>query len=291
MKTIPIALQAHYDGYAQTVAYILKITRTDSSVFGFTTHDRSLTVDAVVYESGPGLDITGIVTTAGFAVDNLELTTLDDGAVFSRDEVLAGVWNNAKFIIQKLNWSDPSNGVEPILSGKVGEATLRQGSLVFELRGMQQALQQPIGNVSTKTCRAHFADFPAANQNNLCGLAAPTFTTTSTVTGVTSNQVFVASGLTAAADDYYAEGVITWTSGNNAGLRQKVRTHAAGGALTLSLPMLLAVQVGDTFSIIAGCRKRLEEDCFTKFNNVLNFQGEPHRPTVDQITAAPEVSA
>jgi hypothetical protein len=32
---------------------------------------------------------------SGFAVDNLELTTLDDGSLFQRDEVVAGVWRNA----------------------------------------------------------------------------------------------------------------------------------------------------------------------------------------------------
>jgi len=42
---------------------------------------------------------------------------------------------------------------------------------------------------------------------------------------------------------------------------------------------------------VAGCRKRLDEDCRLKFDNVLNFQGEPHRPTVDAITETPEPNA
>jgi hypothetical protein len=49
--------------------------------------------------------------------------------------------------------------------------------------------------------------------------------------------------------------------------------------------------VGDTYSVHAGCRKRLAEDCLAKFDNVLNFQGEPHRPTVDDLTASPEPNA
>ena len=60
--------------------------------------------------------------------------------------------------------------------------------------------------------------------------------------------------------------------------------------VTLVLAMPAAVQVGDTFSIVAGCRKRLE-DCRDKFDNVLNFRGEPHRPGVDALTAAPESTA
>lgn len=290
MKTIPIALAAHYATKGTTVAYFLRITRTDDEVFGFTSHDRDITIDAQLYSAGPGLDITSIVNSAGFEVDNLELSTLDDGTVFSRSDVLSGVWRNAAFIIYKANWASPSDGVEAVLAGTIGEGTLKLGSIVFELRGLQQYLQQPIGDVSSKTCRAHFADFPTVNNNNHCRLNPATYTFTAEVTGVTSNQVFVASALTQVAD-YFGEGVLTWESGPNAGLRQKVRTHGAGGAITLSLPMLLTVAIGNSFSIIAGCRKRLIEDCKTKFSNVVNFQGEPHRPTTDDLTKSPDTNA
>jgi hypothetical protein len=36
------------------------------------------------------------------------------------------------------------------------------------------------------------------------------------------------------------EGVLTFTTGANAGLSQKVRSHAAGGVVTLVLPMVMA---------------------------------------------------
>jgi hypothetical protein len=52
-------------------------------------------------------------------------------------------------------------------------------------------------------------------------------------------------------------------------------------------PAIYTVQVGDTYSLVAGCRKRLDEDCAAKFGNELNFQGEPHRPTVDDIVSTP----
>lgn len=290
MKTIPAALATHYTGSSTSVAHFLRITRTDGQIFGFTSHDRDITISAQLYKSGPGLDITSVVTTAGFEVDNLELTTLDDGTTFSRADVLGGVWKNAKFLISKGNWASPSDGLEAVLAGTVGEATLKDASLVFELRGLQQYLQQPVGDVSSKTCRAHFADFPNVNNNNRCRLVAATYTSTASVTSVTSNQVFTASSLTQAAD-YFGEGVLTWTTGPNAGLRQKVRTHGAGGVITLSLPMLLTVAIGHSFSIIAGCRKRLMEDCKTKFSNVVNFQGEPHRPTTDDLTKTPDTNA
>jgi uncharacterized phage protein (TIGR02218 family) len=46
--------------------------------------------------------------------------------------------------------------------------------------------------------------------------------------------------------------------------------------------MPFEVQVGDKLSIYAGCDKR-RETCFTKFNNVINFRGEPDLPGLDAI--------
>lgn len=291
MKTIPSGLATHYAGKTTSIVYFLLITRTDGQVFGFTSHDEDITIAAQTYLSSPGVEVTNIVNTAGFAVDNLELTTLDDDTIFSRSDVLSGRWRNAKFLISKGNWVTPTNGLESVLAGTIGEGTLKNTTIVLELRGLQQYLQQPVGDTSSKTCRARFADFPTKNNNNRCGLNPAAYTFTAGVTSVTNNQTFTASSLTQAAD-YFGEGVLTWIDGPSAGLSQKVRTHTTGGVLTLSLPMLLTVAIGQNFNIIAGCRKRLIEDCKTKFgNNVLNFQGEPHRPTVDELTKSPDTQA
>ena len=46
--------------------------------------------------------------------------------------------------------------------------------------------------------------------------------------------------------------------------------------------MVATIQIGDTFTVVAGCVKTLDA-CITKFDNVLNFQGEPHRPLQDAL--------
>jgi hypothetical protein len=54
------------------------------------------------------------------------------------------------------------------------------------------------------------------------------------------------------------------------------------------LPMMGTIEVGDTFIPTVGCRKRLEEDCRDKFDNVLNFVGEPHRRGINNLTSRPD---
>lgn len=282
MRDIPIALASHQALPATTLADALRVERLDGTVFGFTSADTDETISSVLYRAAPGLLVTDIDWSAAMNVDNLELTTLHDGTVFDQADILSGVWRNAAFALFRYNWASPSDGIDSLITGTIGEVQLLLNTVVVELRGLQQYLQQPVGNVSTKTCRASFADFPQpAGISTLCRLTAASFTVTGSVTGVTSNQVFTDS-TQAQASDWFGEGILTWTSGPSNGQRVKVKSFASG-VFTLALPMVETVTTGHTFSVIAGCRKRLE-DCRDKHDNVLNFQGEPHRPLTDDLT-------
>lgn len=280
-KVVPAGLLSNYQSDSPTVAWAIKITRTDDEVYGWTSADRDATIDAVIYESAPGLSVASFASSAGLAVDNSELTVLADDTIITRADIIAGRWNNAAYLLFKYDWTDVSAGEEVISAGFLGELHPRSGAYVAELRALQQYLQQPVGAASTKTCRARLGDA-------MCMVDLGGWTETGTITGVTSKQVFTDSSR-AEADDYFGEGILTWTAGLNTGLSQKVKTYASD-TFTLSLPMIFDVQIGDTYSVIAGCRKRLDEDCAAKFSNELNFQGEPHRPTVDELTSSPEVN-
>jgi uncharacterized phage protein (TIGR02218 family) len=94
-----------------------------------------------------------------------------------------------------------------------------------------------------------------------------------------------APALTQAAD-YFAAGELTWTSGPNNGLKGEVKTSAPG-SVTLQLPPSWAPSVGDTFTAVAGCTKRAQEDCLTKFDNLINFRGEPHLPGMNKVMQTP----
>lgn len=289
MKSVPAALQQRLESQTTTIAYALRLQRPDGQVFGFTSAAQSVVIGGVTYDATQGLDVSALVVSAGLAVDSAELRTLDDGTLFSHADVLGGRWHGTRFVIFRYDWSDPAAGTEPMMAGVIGEVRLMREQVVAELRGLQQYLQQPLGSLSTRTCRARFADHPTPVPSNRCGLNAASYTHAGSVTAVVSRNQF--SSTLTAVSDYFGEGLLTWTTGANAGLRMKVAAYAqSGGAVTLMLPMPSDIAPGDQFSVVAGCRKRLQ-DCRDKFSNVHNFQGEPHRPTLDSLTAAPEVSA
>lgn len=279
-KTIPALLQAHYDTRSLTSAVALRIDRADAEAFGFTSADEPVTFSGLEYEAG-SLTASSITSNADMSVDNLELTAIDDGTLFTQADIRGGLWANARWFLFAYNYRSPSDGIEAISAGTLGNVRLEQGKIIVELRGLQQYLQQPQGDVSSKTCRARLGD-------GKCRKDLTSFTHSGAVTAVASRQAFTASALTQASD-YFGDGVITWNTGANAGLQQRVKSFASG-AFGLVLPMVRNIEIGDTFTAVAGCRKRRDEDCKTKFDNILNFQGEPDLPGVDALTAAPEAS-
>lgn len=285
-KVIPIALASHYGQPTTTTAHALKITRTDGQVFAFTSAGQDVTLAGQLYSAAQGLLVTGIDTSAGFEVDNLELTTIDDGSLFTN--ILAGTWRGAAFLLMRYNWASPTDGVEYLLAGTFGEMPMNRNTITIELRGLQQVLQLTIGAPSQKLCRYRVG----VNDGYLsrCPVDIAAYTFTGTLTSVTSLQVMRASALGKPLD-YFTEGELTFTSGANDGRTIKVKAFAADGTFTFALPLQEAAAIGDTFTASAGCTKRWAEDCDAKFGAALDFGGEPHRPGVDQLTSAPDQEA
>jgi uncharacterized phage protein (TIGR02218 family) len=88
-----------------------------------------------------------------------------------------------------------------------------------------------------------------------------------------------------ALTDWFDHGLITMTGGPNAGISREIETYddATDDEITLFFPLPFTPAVGDTFEIYAGCKHRHAEDCSLKFDNSINFQGEPYVPNEDEL--------
>jgi len=275
MKTVTNALAAHYANGTTTIAYLLRLIRLDGQTYGFTSALDSLEVEGVLYSSTQGLDVSSLALTTSLSVDNLEMTTLDDGSLFKQNEVFGGLWRNTRFTIARYNFTSASDGYEILMEGTIGEVTISDGYVRLELRGLQAALQQPIGQVVSITCRARLGDA-------LCRVDLTPLTSTGVVSTVSNRREFTCASLSQ-AEHYFTEGRLTFTSGVCKGISHKVK-YSNGASIQLQLPTPSDFAIGDSFTIVAGCRKRFTEDCTSRFSNALNFQGEPHIPGVDGIT-------
>lgn len=275
MKTIPVALQAHYDSGNTTLARLVKVTRVDGTVFGFTDHDRMLTFGGLDYEPTSVFDASAISTRAELNVDNLEVAGLLDSEGITAADIEAGRWDHAAVEIRQVNWADLTMGAEILRVGEIGNVQRRGSGYTCELRGLMQKLQNNIGNLVTPSCNAKLGDAR-------CGVDLDALTITSVaVTDVNSRGEFEASSL-GQDNGYFVQGEVRWLTGLNAGITMDIRAHSnVGGLITLALKAPFDIQIGDTFDITPGCDKSFET-CKAKFTNSINFRGFPRVPGKDK---------
>jgi uncharacterized phage protein (TIGR02218 family) len=290
VKTIPSDLLTELQAGVARSAFGIIIEREDGTQLRLTGAHQDATITgvpvngsatgALVYSATAGLSVSNIRSAEGFAVDNLEGTLLEGGVV-TRADVLRGLWDGAAWTLFRYNWADPSDGIEVLKCGRIGNIRPRTGHFVVEFRDLRQALQSEYAVVTQADCRNELGDAR-------CGVNLASHTHTGTVTGAASAQVFTDTSRTQTGD-YFGNGYVTWLTGPNAGITVKVKSYdGATDTFTLVRAMLSAIGVGDTYSAIRGCRKRRTEDCAGVFSNVANFDGEPDKAKVNDIVAGVE---
>jgi uncharacterized phage protein (TIGR02218 family) len=274
-RTVGANLLVNAQSKAPTLAWAIIVTRQDATVYRWTTHDRDVSIAGNTYSSEPGIDVRQLVMTAGFAVDNTECEILATD-VITKDDMIAGLWNSAAFTLALFNWKATADGMAVFMSGTLGMLKPRLGKFVTELRDIRQSLQADTTDVVQPDCRYRLGDAKCT-----LDITGPPFTMTGTVTAVASRYAFTDTARTE-ADDWFGAGEVRFTSGLNAGLRFRVREFASD-QFVFDVPTPFAITIGDAYTAIAGCRKRDEEDCRDKFDNIVNFGGEPHKARVDFV--------
>ena len=276
MKNASANLLAHLAGESLTVCTLWKITRADTTVFGFTDNSRDVVYGGLTYEAATGHTPSTIRTTATLGVDNLDVHSILDSSSITDADIDAGLWDFAEVEIMVVNYLALSDGHMLLRRGTLGNVKTGRSAFVAELRGMMQSLQQTIGRLYRPSCDAVLGDAR-------CGVNLAAFTVTGAVTTATSARIFIDTARVE-ADGYFDGGLITWTGGDNITYRMEIKTSTTAGVITLQQSMPNATVIGDTYSLSAGCAKTLDT-CKTKFNNVVNFRGFPHVPGLDKMVA------
>lgn len=285
-KNVSAAMVAHLAGEVLTLATCWKVTRTDGVIFGFTDYSEDISFGGVLYRAATGYNASAVQSSSDMTVDNLEVAGALDSSAITEEDLFAGVWDHARIDWFRVNYKSLGDGSVSVRSGRLGEVRVSGSGFIGELRGLMWGLQQTVGEVYTPSCRADLFDAR-------CGLNADNFDVFGTVTHVTDAANFRDTGR-AEGDDYFGGGRILWTGGGgspnglNSGREMEIKTNTqATGAFQLYMPMLRPIQVGDTYQMWPGCRKRFAEDCVAKFANGVNFRGEPHVPGLDAIFKRP----
>ena len=269
MKTLSSQLQSHLQGSLTTLAWLWKVTRQDSTVFGFTDHDQDITLSGVTYSASSGVAASTLQLKAGANVDNSEVSGMLDSAAITDADILAGLWDGATVLISICNWADLTQGVVIIQTGTIGNISFGGIGYKAEIRSIGQALQQTVGRTMRRQCDANLGD-------TRCGVNLTPFTVTGSVTTVTDRLTLsvtaVPPGVTATITGTVAGtagavgsqtirqifapsafpdrlgGSFVWTGGSNSGQTSTVNSSDPG-AISLSTVMTQDIAIGDAYSI------------------------------------------
>ncbi len=283
MRLLPAELQAHLDSGATTLCTCWRVIRNDGSPLGFTDHDRDLEFDGTTFEAATGFTATEIESTVGLGIDNLDVESVLKSERLNETDLAAGLFDNAAIDIFRVNWADVEQRIL-LRSGSLGEVSRGRHAFSAEVRGLAHELQQEKGRIFQFSCDADVGDERCKvnlEQSALKGSGA--------VAAVVLPRTFTASGLDTFNNDWFTHGLLTWTTGANAGRGMEVKLHAnIAGVVTLELwqKMALPIAAADAFTVTAGCDKHFDT-CRAKFGNSANYRGFPHIPGNDFAVSYP----
>lgn len=237
--TVPTGLLDTYQQEVMCLSILVKIVRTDGTIFGFTTHDRSLTVGGLKYEAMSAVTASNLRQQVGKDPDNLDITGILSSDSITEDDMRNGLYDDAQITIMECDWSDLTRGVRITLQGVIGDLTISDGTYKATLLSNLQIMQRQIGRVTGPSCDVHQLG-DARCKVDLTGNTATgkPITSLASVTGIVNDQdISFSSGIVTDAG-FYTYGLITATSGPNTGISRQIKFH--GDKSTPDTPIVSA---------------------------------------------------
>jgi uncharacterized phage protein (TIGR02218 family) len=304
MLFIPSALKSQATtNRTQSRAICWKITLVGSStIFRFTDWPYELSLREA--EHGAAFTYTpvsGIESSARRREDELKAENKEVRGIVSSDaiktaDLRAGLFDGAKIDEFLVDPRTPWIGYIEHARFYIQKVKYDRGVWEADVAGLPAYLERPVGDIWSPLCRVDLF-------STLCGLSSSAFQMTpATVASIQTQRLAITFTYSVMgfpawdASGYADDGTVVWLTGLNAGLRNIIKTHVdngSGGAYVLHYPTAYDVAVSDTATLLPGCNKRsgveknklgarIAGHCKDKFNNLVNFQGEPYIPGRDR---------
>jgi uncharacterized phage protein (TIGR02218 family) len=252
---------------------------TRTRQFRWVTANAPLVSSGQVYDPFPGGTNGGLEESSDLSVAVVDFFLCKSGELQSL--INGSELSMASIAVDQIFVSTPDCGRLEVYRGSIGDFTWNRLQINGQARNLWNGInvKWPYYTYQDQ-CNWRFGD---AN----CGFNASsvTFTGSIIVGSSTTLNLYAAGG--AVANRYSPGGLdrgrVTILSGVNSGVVRTVRTQS-GDVMGLSHALPYSVDSGGfSFSVFPGCRKRLVDDCASKYTNTPNFLAFPWMPTQDQV--------
>jgi uncharacterized phage protein (TIGR02218 family) len=256
----------------ETVAIWWRLERRDGVTLGFTSHDRDLAFDGLVHRTAPGMVPSAIRRTADFEADSAEVAGALSHDAIREADLAAGRFDGGSIAMGLVDWETLERVT--LYAGTIGSVGHEGSGFSAELRSVKDLLARQIVPRTAPTCRAEFCA-------EGCTLSAAAFTHQASLAQISIDRlsILITGGPAAAA---LAFGTLRWIDGPEAGLTRRIEA-IDGDWLVLDRTVATGIAPGTRIELREGCDHTLET-CATRFDNAVNFQGEPFLPGNDLLT-------
>jgi uncharacterized phage protein (TIGR02218 family) len=265
-----------FDGECTSVALCWRLERADGAGLTLTTFDAPLLRDGILHDPQPGMVPAAITRQLGLEPHSSEVGgTLTSDAISAQDLTL-GRWDRARVGLSAADWQNNNAGTSDLFAGELGIIQSGDDEFSAELIGAAAKLDRPVCPATSRECRAELGD-------RQCRVDLAGRTIRADVLGVEGNAL----ELNVALDERYLLGRLRFQTGPNCGLSTVITAVNGSTVYMRDLPRG-SIEPGGEVELREGCDKSLET-CAARFENAVNFRGEPHLPGNDVLTRFPGV--
>lgn len=272
---MPESTRVWFSQSLETVAIWWRLERRDGVTLGFTSHDRDLAFDGLLHRTAPGMVPSAIRRTADFEADSAEVAGALSHDSIREADLAAGRFDGGSIAMGLVDWETLERMT--LYAGTIGTVGHEGAGFSAELRSVKDLLARQIVPRTAPTCRAEFCA-------EGCTLSAIAYTHQATLAAISADRgaVRVSGG---PAAELLAFGTLRWIDGPEAGLVRRIEA-VEGTWLMLDRTTGSDVSIGTRIELREGCDHTLAT-CSARFDNAINFQGEPFLPGNDLLTRYP----
>lgn len=263
-------MRVFFNRELDAAATFWRVYRSDGVALGFTSHDRDLLFGGINHRAAPGMAPAAIRMTSDLSEDSAGVEGALSHSTIRAADLSAGLFDSAAIETGIVDWETLDHQV--LYSGTLGQIDDNGLGFSGELKSAKHVLEQDLVPRTSPTCRALFC-------GKGCGISA---------IGVTSRVVLEAVDLdlnrvrfAGLQTDNYVDGELRFLDGPQTGIPFGILGNS-GDWLALDRPLDNQTEVGIPAELREGCDHTLNT-CATRFNNAVNFRGEPFLPGNDLL--------
>ena len=303
MLVIPASLSTQAtDARSHAHAHCWRITprRDPSKVLRFTDYPHEIQVrestgpELYTYTPTDGLDASARRRADELEASDKELKGIISSSAITTADLRGGLYDGAQVDEFLVDFRQAWSGYIDHARYFIRSVKYDRGMWDAEVAGITAFLDAPAGQVWTPRCRVDL--FSTA-----CGLDENDYLMEGSASVWDADTLYLIFALDDTSGDWGTDGhaddgVIKWITGANKGLVTHIKSYnyqSPGVAdVVFSHPPAYEITSGDAFVILPGCNKIAvgtqtgsvySGHCKEKFNNVVNFQGEPLIPGRDKV--------